>query len=54
MFSGRFPDPGPWKVPESKEVELTAELGIDALPRQIYERTRTRPFVFNIMVVGKY
>ncbi|RKP26881.1 Septin-type guanine nucleotide-binding (G) domain-containing protein, partial [Syncephalis pseudoplumigaleata] len=35
------------------EVELTDELGIEALPKQTYERTRRRPFVFNIMVAGE-
>ncbi|KAI9595052.1 Septin-2 [Syncephalis fuscata] len=34
------------------DVVLTDEIGIEALPKQTYERTRRRPFVFNIMVVG--
>ncbi|KAI8055105.1 Septin-domain-containing protein [Syncephalis plumigaleata] len=50
---GRFPDPGPWKIPQSIEVELTDEIGIEALPKQTYERTRRRPFVFNIMIAGE-
>ncbi|CAG8598089.1 1122_t:CDS:10, partial [Ambispora leptoticha] len=50
---GLFPDPGPWKVPPARKVTLRDTLGIDALPRQRFNKTKRTPYVLNIMVVGE-
>ncbi|CAG8530824.1 7681_t:CDS:10 [Paraglomus brasilianum] len=50
---GRFPDPGPWKVPPAHKVTLGDTLGIEALPRQRFYKTKRTPYVLNIMVVGE-
>ncbi|KAI9341340.1 Septin-domain-containing protein [Obelidium mucronatum] len=53
QFRGRFADPGPWKLPKSfTTTRLTQPLGIGELPAQKVRRSRRRPYVFNIMVVG--
>ncbi|PKC07298.1 hypothetical protein RhiirA5_359324 [Rhizophagus irregularis] len=51
---GLFPDPGPWKIPQTRAVILRDNLGIDALPRQRFNKTKRTPYVLNIMVVGKH
>ncbi|KAJ3408248.1 54S ribosomal protein L39, mitochondrial [Chytridiales sp. JEL 0842] len=51
---GRFEDPGPWKLPKSTTARLTEPLGIGHLPAQRVRRSKRRPYVFNIMVVGEY
>lgn len=53
QFRGRFPDPGPWKLPKSVPVKLTQDLGISELPAQRVRRSKRLPYVFNIMVVGE-
>jgi len=50
---GLFPDPGPWKIPQTREVILRDTLGIEALPRQRFNKTKRTPYVLNIMVVGE-
>ncbi|CAG8505864.1 4434_t:CDS:10 [Diversispora eburnea] len=50
---GQFPDPGPWKIPQTKNVLLRDTLGIEALPRQRFNKTKRTPYVLNIMVVGE-
>ncbi|CAG8446017.1 9294_t:CDS:10 [Scutellospora calospora] len=50
---GYFPDPGPWKIPQTREVVLRDTLGIEALPRQRFNKTKRTPYVLNIMVVGE-
>ena len=54
FIRGRFPDPGPWKIPQTREVRLRDTLGIEALPRQRFNKTKRTPYVLNIMVVGKF
>ena len=49
---GRFPDPGPWKLPRSQTVRLSEALGISDLPVQRVRRSKRRPYVFNIMTAG--
>jgi hypothetical protein len=51
-YRGQFPDPGPWKIPPSQPVQLLSQLGIEDLPRQIFNKTKKQPFVLNIMIVG--
>ncbi|KAI9203170.1 cell division control protein 3 [Polychytrium aggregatum] len=53
QFRGRYPDPGPWKLPRSIPVRLSEELGISDLPVQRVRRSKRRPYVFNIMVAGE-
>ena len=53
FIRGLFPDPGPWKIPQTREVLLRDTLGIEALPRQRFNKTKRTPYVLNIMVVGK-
>ncbi|KAJ3053098.1 Septin-6 [Rhizophlyctis rosea] len=50
---GRFPDPGPWKLPRSQTVRLSEALGISDLPVQRVRRSKRRPYVFNIMTAGE-
>ncbi|ORX91416.1 Septin [Basidiobolus meristosporus CBS 931.73] len=50
---GKFGDAGPWKLPTALQAQLRDVLGIEALPRQICDRAKRKPFVFNIMVVGE-
>lgn len=54
IIRGHFPDPGPWKIPQTRAVILRDNLGIDALPRQRFNKTKRTPYVLNIMVVGKH
>ncbi|TPX72295.1 hypothetical protein SpCBS45565_g00646 [Spizellomyces sp. 'palustris'] len=53
QFRGRFPDPGPWKLPRSFTARLSEPLGISDLPVQRVRRSKRRPYMFNIMVVGE-
>ncbi|KAJ3086240.1 Septin-6 [Quaeritorhiza haematococci] len=53
QFRGRYPDPGPWKLPRSFTARLGEPLGIGDLPVQRVRRSKRRPYVFNIMVVGE-
>ncbi|KAI8806403.1 septin [Cladochytrium replicatum] len=53
QFRGRFPDPGPWRLPRSTNARLTAPLGISELPTQRVRRSKRRPYIFNVMVVGE-
>jgi len=53
QFRGQFPDPGPWKLPGSFNARLTEPLGISDLPLQKVRRSKRKPYVFNIMVVGE-
>ncbi|KAI9105620.1 Septin-domain-containing protein [Phlyctochytrium arcticum] len=53
QFRGRFPDPGPWKLPRSFQARLTGPLGINELPVQRVRRSKRRPYEFNVMVVGE-
>ncbi|KAJ3295882.1 Septin-6 [Borealophlyctis nickersoniae] len=50
---GRFPDPGPWKLPRSATARLLEPLGISDLPVQRVRRSKRRPYIFNIMVAGE-
>ncbi|KAI8612621.1 Septin-domain-containing protein [Chytriomyces sp. MP71] len=52
QHSRRFPDPGPWKLPKSVSVKLSQPLNIGELPAQKVRRSKRRPYVFNLMVVG--
>ncbi|KAL1915094.1 uncharacterized protein VTP21DRAFT_7575 [Calcarisporiella thermophila] len=53
LAQGLFPDPGPWKVPRAKPVALTKPLGVEALPKQRYYKSKRTPYVLNVMVVGE-
>ncbi|KAJ3194803.1 Septin-6 [Irineochytrium annulatum] len=53
QFRGRFNDPGPWKLPKSFTARLSEPLGIGHLPAQRVRRSKRRPYIFNIMVVGE-
>ncbi|KAI8589277.1 hypothetical protein HDU89_008905 [Geranomyces variabilis] len=53
QFRGRFPDPGPWKLPRSFTARLSEPLGISELPVQRVRNSKRRPYSFNIMVVGE-
>ncbi|KAI8999279.1 septin-2-like protein [Gaertneriomyces semiglobifer] len=53
QFRGRFPDPGPWKLPRSFAARLTEPLGITDLPVQRVRRSKRKPYSFNVMVVGE-
>ncbi|KAK3828405.1 MAG: septin [Benniella sp.] len=48
-----FPDPGPWKHPEPRPVELTSPLGLDSLPAQRFTQVKRTTFTLNLMVVGE-
>ncbi|KAI8371508.1 Septin-domain-containing protein [Radiomyces spectabilis] len=50
---GLFPDLGPWKNTPVKQAALTHPLGMDALPRQNYEKAKREPFRLNVIVVGE-
>ncbi|KAG0254141.1 Septin-6 [Mortierella polycephala] len=50
---GRFPDPGPWKHPEPRPLELTSPLGLEALPSQRFTKVKRSTFGLNLMVVGE-
>ncbi|KAG0324099.1 Septin-6 [Dissophora globulifera] len=50
---GQFPDPGPWKHPEPRPLELTAPLGLEALPHQRFIKVKRTSFGLNLMVVGE-
>ncbi|KAJ3400661.1 hypothetical protein HDU80_006718 [Chytriomyces hyalinus] len=52
QFRGRFPDSGAWKLPRSQPVRLSEPLGIGHLPAQRVRRSKRKPYVFNLMVVG--
>ncbi|KAI9350203.1 septin B [Obelidium mucronatum] len=52
QFRGKFADPGPWKLPRSQPVRLQEPLGIGHLPAQRVRRSKRKPYVFNLMVVG--
>ncbi|KAI8615009.1 Septin-domain-containing protein [Chytriomyces sp. MP71] len=52
QFRGRFPDSGAWKLPRSQPVRLSEPLGIGHLPAQRVRRSKRKPYVFNMMVVG--
>jgi len=53
QYRGQFPDPGPWKLPNSFTARLTEPLGISDLPLQKVRRSKRMPYIFNIMVVGE-
>jgi hypothetical protein len=53
QFIGQFPDPGPWKAGVAKPYQPKAYVGIDVVPRQLVNRLKKKPYVFNLMVVGK-
>ncbi|KAI8812142.1 CDC10 protein [Cladochytrium replicatum] len=53
QYRGRFPDPGPWRLPRSTNARLTEPLGIAELPTQRVRRSKRRPYIFNVMVVGE-
>ncbi|KAI8818057.1 Septin-domain-containing protein [Fimicolochytrium jonesii] len=53
QFRGRFPDPGPWKLPRSVQARLTEPLGMAELPAQRVRNSKRRPYSLNIMVVGE-
>ncbi|KAG0212505.1 hypothetical protein BGX31_001477, partial [Mortierella sp. GBA43] len=50
---GQFPDPGPWKHPEPRPIELTKPLGLEALPTQRFTKVKRTTFGLNLMVVGE-
>ncbi|KAJ3294934.1 Septin [Rhizoclosmatium globosum] len=52
QFRGKYADPGPWKLPRSTPVRLQEPLGIGHLPAQRVRRSKRKPYVFNLMVVG--
>ena len=51
--SGQFPDPGPWKHPQPRPLDLTSPLGLDALPNQHFTKVKRNTFDLNLMVVGR-
>ncbi|KAF9182396.1 Septin-6 [Haplosporangium sp. Z 767] len=53
QHNGRFPDPGPWKYPEPRPLELTSPLGLEALPSQRFTKVKRSTFGLNLMVVGE-
>ncbi|KAF9156365.1 Septin-6 [Linnemannia schmuckeri] len=53
QHSGQFPDPGPWKHPQPRPLELTSPLGLDALPNQHFTKVKRNTFDLNLMVVGE-
>ncbi|KAJ3224930.1 Septin 4 [Clydaea vesicula] len=53
QFRGKFPDPGPWKLPRSFSARPSQPLGISDLPVQRLRRSKNKPYFFNIMVVGE-
>ncbi|KAG0282973.1 hypothetical protein BGZ97_008755, partial [Linnemannia gamsii] len=50
---GQFPDPGPWKHPQPRPLDLTSPLGLDALPNQHFTKVKRNTFDLNLMVVGE-
>ncbi|KAF9161582.1 Septin-6 [Actinomortierella ambigua] len=50
---GQFPDPGPWKHAASRPLDLTAPLGLEALPGQQLLKVKRKTFGLNLMVVGE-
>ncbi|KAG0075167.1 hypothetical protein BGZ90_010142 [Linnemannia elongata] len=53
QHSGQFPDPGPWKHPQPRPLDLTSPLGLDALPNQHFTKVKRNTFDLNLMVVGE-
>lgn len=53
LQNNKNPDPGPWKLPRSFTVRPSAPLGISDLPVQRQRRSKHRPYLFNVMVVGE-
>ena len=52
QFRGINPDPAPWKITPSVAVRANSILGIKDLPNQLAKRSKSRTFIFNLMVVG--
>ncbi|KAF7723934.1 septin 2 [Apophysomyces ossiformis] len=50
---GLFPDLGPWKTTPVRQASLNRPLGMEALPRQKYNKAKRTPFQLNLMVVGE-
>ncbi|KAF9967070.1 Septin-6 [Mortierella alpina] len=53
QHNGQFPDPGPWKHPEPRPLELTAPLGLESLPSQRFTKVKRSTFGLNLMIVGE-
>ncbi|KAF8941316.1 Septin-domain-containing protein [Dissophora ornata] len=53
QHSGQFPDPGPWRHPPARPLELSAPLGLETLPVQRFSKVRRAAFALNLMVVGE-
>ncbi|KAF9090923.1 Septin-6 [Mortierella sp. AD031] len=53
QHSGQFPDPGPWKHPQPRPLDLTSPLGLDSLPNQHFTKVKRNTFDLNLMVVGE-
>ncbi|KAI9028316.1 putative Septin-2 [Phycomyces nitens] len=53
QLRGLNPDLGPWKTAPARKMALNREFGMDALPRQLYNKAKKTPFPLNIMVVGE-
>ncbi|CAO3573526.1 unnamed protein product [Mortierella alpina] len=53
QHNGQFPDPGPWKHALSRPLELSAPLGLEALPGQRHTKVKRAAFGLNLMVVGE-
>ncbi|KAG0275294.1 Septin-6 [Linnemannia exigua] len=53
QHNGQFPDPGPWKHPQARPLDLTSPLGLEALPSQHFTKVKRNTFDLNLMVVGE-
>ncbi|KAI7831230.1 Septin-domain-containing protein [Gamsiella multidivaricata] len=53
QHNGRFQDPGPWRHPVGRPLELTAPLGLETLPAQRFSKVKRASFGLNLMVVGE-
>ncbi|KAK3825822.1 MAG: Septin-domain-containing protein [Benniella sp.] len=53
QHNGQFQDPGPWRHPASRPLELSAPLGLETLPGQRFAKVKRAAFGLNLMVVGE-
>ncbi|KAF9383061.1 Septin-6 [Podila verticillata] len=53
QHNGKFADPGPWKHPEARPLDLTSPLGLESLPGQRFTKVKRTSFGLNLMVVGE-
>ncbi|KAG0307807.1 Septin-6 [Dissophora globulifera] len=53
QHNGQFPDPGPWRHPPTRPLQLSAPLGLETLPVQRFSKVRRAAYGLNLMVVGE-